>query len=392
MSITSSTSSTARSRLLTSDIDVVSEKAAHLYKTILQLAEERLHSYHSTLVHDSILGLSDTTLEEAIAIDPSSTESLDGLGYAPLHWAVRRRNARALTILLSDKSRANRDIRDRHGRTPLHIALSREDIDTDIQRQLLDSGCDLHAQDVNGKTPLHLACNSGSRASLVAMHELLRRGSNPNVQDTVNRFTPLNNLMHKGLPRSPWNVEAKIDVLVAAGAAITIPDKCGRPPILNAVATPGDATLLGVVLRIKGVELDVADTFGRGLLHYVAAYGDMGQIELLRERLRGFTSAMGCLDTEARDKYGHTPLSLIEWRARTPSRKLWANMRRPAAEEIESFRTLLAEVRDIQESMHCQNSWDPWDQGARNVEMMGVVGLEDNQDEDIFVDAPEYQA
>lgn len=118
----------------------------------------------------------------------------------------------------------------------------------------------------------------------------------------------------------------------------------------------------------------------------------MEQIKLFQEHLQHFPSVVSGVDTEARDKYRHTPLSLIEWRARTASRKLWANMRRPTVKEIESFRALLAEIRDIQQGTHWKNSWDSSDEAARNVEMMAVVDLKDDEDEDIFVDTPEYQA
>ncbi|KAK5653058.1 hypothetical protein OQA88_9344 [Cercophora sp. LCS_1] len=314
-------------------------------------------------------------------MDPSSIESLD-----------------AVTTLLGPKSRANSNIRDRHGRTPLHIAVSREGIDVDIQRQLLDAGCDPNAEDLKGKTPLHLACNSASPGSLAAVRELLQRGSKPIIQDSVNHFTPLNNLVHESLPRCPWDCEGKIGALVAAGADINIADKCGCPPVLNAAAIPWDATLLEIILRIKGLQLDVRDTFGRGLLHYAAAYGDMGQIQVLRQHQRGFPSSVVFLDTKANDRYRHTPLSLMEWRARTLTRKLWANMRRPTADEIDSFRAFLVTIEEVREDAHHGRIRERSHEANRmegeeeaDVEMTEIASAEDEDVEEMFVDALEHQ-
>lgn len=275
-----------------------------------------------------------------MAIDPSSTNSLDSFGYAPLHWAVKRQNYSAITTLLRDGANPNQ--RDGYLRTALHLAAKKGSLP--ICRQLLDAKSDPNVQDASGKTPLHVACcNSSSTSSLQTVQELLQRGALPDIQDTVNHFTPLNNLVYECLAKDPWDCEAKIDALLEAGADINDPvDKSGCPPVLNAAMISWDNDLLEA-LRRRGARLDIVDNYGRGLLHYAAAYGDMAQIEYLRKL------QLMNIETRGLDKYGHTPLSLMHWRARADARKLWANMKRPDQDDIAAFFELIKEVEGRRE-------------------------------------------
>ncbi|KAK4446675.1 ankyrin repeat-containing domain protein [Podospora aff. communis PSN243] len=295
---------------------------------ILRL-ERATYSPPPTSSQGDILGLTNAPVES----DPHPMNALDDLGYTPLHWAVRRRDVHGVTLLLASTS--DTEIRDRNGRSPVHLA-ARAGL-VDITAQLLRVGSNPNARDINGKSPLHLAVGSSEPGSTETTNLLLRNGSFPNLCDSVNQFTPLNHLVHSSLASDPWDSEAKIESLLKAGADIDLPDKFGCSPPPNARVIHWDDELFKV-LYTRGAKTTVVDRMGRGLLHYIAAYGDLDRIEYLRAvKLTG-------IDPCTKDFHRHTPESLISWRHRTLERKLWTNMKRPSDEEVVAFGELVAEI------------------------------------------------
>ncbi|KAK5218691.1 hypothetical protein LTR72_008630 [Exophiala xenobiotica] len=128
----------------------------------------------------------------------------------PLHLAAGNGNLTAIKALLA--SGADRDARDRQGRTALHVAAAWAQVNAVI----LLSGCDTEAKDVNGQTALHLAAKS-SRETLAA---LLSARANVDALD------------HDG--RSPLHVAARDGTLsifcelLDAGADTKIRDRTGQ--------------------------------------------------------------------------------------------------------------------------------------------------------------------
>jgi len=311
----------------------ISERRFHLYKRIIQLDDETYY-FNTSVIHDSILSLNDVTLADAIALEPQSINYLDGMGNAPLHWAVEKQNIEAISTLLSYKVDVN--VKDRNHRTALHLAAHRGLIH--IARLLLDAGCDLNSRDIWGITALHMACNSSSMNSTTIVQEILRRGGLPSIRGIANGFTPLHQLIWQCLARDPWDCESKIEQLLKAGADINEADKAGCTPLILASSIPWDNSLFQLLYN-RGARIDVLDKNKRSILHYAAAYGDLDHIEYLRKL------ELTDLDPESQDFYSHTPLSLIQWRSRTEDRKLWTHMKRPCSEEMESFLLLIKEIK-----------------------------------------------
>jgi len=84
----------------------------------------------------------------------------DSIGVGPLHWAAFCGHTPVIKRLLQAK--ADLHIRDREGRTPLHVAsYERSDGQFEVMRTLLQAGADLHAPDKAGWTPLHCAVSNG---------------------------------------------------------------------------------------------------------------------------------------------------------------------------------------------------------------------------------------
>lgn len=296
--------------------------------------------YTSTLIHDVILKRNTITgarlsLREAVEIEPGSLNLLDGLGYSPLHWAARRQDMTSLDILLEMGADVQRRTLDE--RTALHLAAQRGHLE--MMSRLVSAGSDVDAIDVNGCTPLHLAAAASNESSTAALCFLLESGCDVGILDRANHFTALNRLVHESLARDPWDCEGKIHALLKHGADIDTVDKWGCTPLLNASMIAWDSSVFGVLCDAGARKL-VHDNSERGILHYAAAYGDLEHIEYLKTlRLTEDEVETGLVD-----RTGHTPSSLMRWRAGTSKRKLWTNMKAATEDEILAFENLINDI------------------------------------------------
>ncbi|KAG0634754.1 ankyrin repeat-containing domain protein [Tuber brumale] len=104
-------------------------------------------------------------------VDPNVPYALDGS--TPMHLAVRNYQKNKLTVLrlLLDDARVRTDLRDLSDRTPLQLAVHRDDKET-VSVLLECHRVDVNLQDGLGNTPLHFAAMGGSFA---VIKELLGR-------------------------------------------------------------------------------------------------------------------------------------------------------------------------------------------------------------------------
>ena len=182
--------------------------------------------------------------------------------------------------------------RDRFGRTALHRAAERGDVQA--VAQLLAAGAQVNAQVRSdellnsdwGNTPLHLAALNG-RTEAVKL--LIGRGAGVNATNDRGA-TPL----HLAVEHP-----AVIAQLLSAGAKIDAPDLRGRTPLHWAAL--GSAQHGLTLLLDKGANASAQDHEGRTPLHLAARTGDAAAVtELLR----------GGADMKLPDALGATPLHL----------------------------------------------------------------------------------
>ncbi|KAG5999230.1 hypothetical protein E4U43_002197 [Claviceps pusilla] len=142
-------------------------------------------------------------------------------GCSALLIATKRRHCPAVEALLCHG--ANHSTTDRHGRTALHLAC--ENGDMDIANLLLARGADHTLRNKRGWSPLHVAARN-NRSELV---ELLLGipGIDINMQDHNGRTA-----FYHAVMRGKAHV---VDVFLARGASVTIPDRYGSLPIHAAV-------------------------------------------------------------------------------------------------------------------------------------------------------------
>jgi uncharacterized protein len=145
-----------------------------------------------------------------------------------LYYSVVTESAGVLEFLLTNKPDVN--VRDKDGRTPLHLAVNRKRAEL-----LLAHGANVNARDKDGRTPLHDAALTG-------------------YKDVV-------------------------AVLLAAKADVNAADEGGATPLLLVDRTLDVARLL---LAAKA-NVNVKDAGGDTPLRRAASIGDTNMVELLRQ-------------------------------------------------------------------------------------------------------------
>ncbi|KAJ4317788.1 hypothetical protein N0V84_007150 [Fusarium piperis] len=214
-------------------------------------------------------------------------------GRMPVHWAAAGGHTRTVEELKADV-----DAQDRHGWTPLHVAVlaGHEHLIRFLCRLSADRGgrgnvCvrDLtNLQNDSGHTPLHLAARGGD-SSIVG--QLLEAGADANLQDESGH-TPLH-LAARG------DDSSIVYQLLEAGADADLQDESGHTPLH--LAARGDDSSIVYQLLEAGADVDLQDESGHTPLHLAARGGDSSIVYQLLE---------AGADANAANKMEETPLFL----------------------------------------------------------------------------------
>ncbi|XP_041369080.1 ankyrin repeat and SOCS box protein 10-like [Gigantopelta aegis] len=121
---------------------------------------------------------------------------------------------------------ASVDVRDRFGRTPLHIAAS---LTSQRVLVLLETGCSINEQDVAGRTALMEACSSEGSDALSVVQILLDRNINASLKDQ-DGLTALH-CACKNLKQDRVVRNEIICKLLFSGVSAIITDKSGKMPL-----------------------------------------------------------------------------------------------------------------------------------------------------------------
>jgi ankyrin repeat protein len=207
-------------------------------------------------------------------------------GYTILHFAVQERSSQTcLRMLLEDNENLDLEVRDRHGHTPLGVAVTAGCLAAVLL--LLKAGADVNNPSPNSETrPLHLAASSGS---LSILDILIQHKAELNLSGSMG-ITPLIIAASKGFDQA-------VRSLVKAGVDITHCTEDGTSALIAAMLNEHWATsklLLGLGTNVNYL----SPTPWRTILHLISQRGPWKLIQLL---LR-----MGA-DQEALDCEGATP-------------------------------------------------------------------------------------
>jgi ankyrin repeat protein len=171
-------------------------------------------------------------------------------GLTPLHLAASAKNGNSEILRLFIMAGANVNAAEEFGDTPLHFAANSGNADT--AKLLLDAGANVHARGRGGQAPLH-AASWHKGASAILMQAFIRAGADVNARDNEGK-TPLHGMSPVG--NSEW-----VSELLKAGADPNVKSNDGQTP-LHKAAEAGRADIIMLLLDAKAA-VNVADDEGR---------------------------------------------------------------------------------------------------------------------------------
>lgn len=205
-----------------------------------------------------------------VNVRPSQTQR----AFSLLHWAVISQNPDTCKLLLNHGADINSNAA--NNVTPIYLAVNRAAPNPEILNALVEFGADRDAKDKLGRTALYIATVWG-HAEIANI--LLRAGANSRLVDNDFR-TPLHLLCEK-----TWNaiVGEQVRALLKSGADLNAADRDGRTPLHYGVSR-GQMELVELLLNL-GADPNARDSEGRN--PYELAMSQGGQFnEKLLKRLR----------------------------------------------------------------------------------------------------------
>ena len=165
-------------------------------------------------------------------------------------------------------------LRNRDGRTPLHIAVKNGQ--EEMARLLLKRGCGVHinAQDLDGKTSLHLAVDQKDKKMAALLLE--RLGIDLEIQDRDGK-TPFHRAIDSGC-------EEMVLLFLEEKPGLHLLDREGKTLLHSAVESGNERifTLVLTELVEEGADLDARDREGKTAFDLAVAKGRKGMIAMLR--------------------------------------------------------------------------------------------------------------
>jgi pectate lyase len=286
----------------------------------------------------------DTFIQEGVGIN-----TLDGHGYAPLHYAAQNEQKEAVELLIARGADVN--VKIWNGKTLLHIAASQGHKDViellithgadinakdnqgmtvvlwaaqknhqDIAKFLITKGADINERSAKGHTPLHFVVSYGHKD---VVELLIAKGADVNAKNNdgqrpldlamiLNRKGIFELLLEEGAELSMHTAAYLGDIdkvrnFIEAGTNVNgEPLRGGITPLYWAVREHHED--VAELLIEKGANVQVKNRRGWTPLHHAVRGGNRDMVELLITK---------CADVNAKLKSGKTALSLAKERGHT---------------------------------------------------------------------------
>lgn len=198
----------------------------------------------------------------------------DESGGNALHYAGAGITSTAIMRLV--RGGADINAHDSLGRTPLISRLSEYNTG-DSALEMLKAGADPELPDRQGRTPVLLAV---LYRKINLLEELLKKKASPNVADKDMGRTPLHYAALSGM-------EEEVDMLLAAGAEVSIKDSGGRTPLHCVIQLYGwtSARIVRQLLK-NGADPTTEDNRGQSAYDLALSYNNRNVIDLFDQELK----------------------------------------------------------------------------------------------------------
>lgn len=181
------------------------------------------------------------------------TDSVDEMGWTPLHCAVRN-NENVDIVKLLVESGADIQAVTEDGKTLCHLAVINS---VSMTKYVLSLGLDINSMDIEGLSPLHYVVGYNENTEIVSL--LIQSGADIHIT-TMNGV----NLLHSVAMN---NAVAMVKYVLDLGFDINDKDNNGWTPLHCAM---GENTNMGVVkfLLESGADADIKTVDGQTPLHF----------------------------------------------------------------------------------------------------------------------------
>lgn len=231
---------------------------------------------------------------------------------------------------------ADIDVKDKHNRTPLHLAAARGK--SEIVKLLVLLGCNLHAKDISGKSAADIAVEEGKTDTAQLLEELARsplhwaatHGHVELTQFFLERSADVNKGDSRG--ETPLHLAAQgghlhtASLLVEKGANVDKADKRNRTP-LYFVTVNGHLELASLLVKHRA-DVNKGSGSARTLLHLAAKNGNVGMTGLLLDHgadvNKGDRDNQTPLHLAAQEGHLNTATLLVEKRSDVNRGDMWS--------------------------------------------------------------------
>lgn len=260
-----------------------------MLEPLFSTEEEIIQSFGFTVLHQAIVGIASPAVFDLPAVTDPLLDSTDTLGWTPLHWAARYRNAEALQrlILLGCDIHALT----KNGETALHIAADSGSVA--CAQLLLAAGASVSATTAPTplRTPLHQAAMS-KQPSIPLLRLLIQHGAQVDTRDTGGR-TPFHLAQENPEAvrlflslgtnaNNNVNANANVNVSVNVDVDVNDLDDDGNTPLMNAVRLSA-AEPVSLLLGEPRTDPSVVNGFGQNILHLAALGANLATLTILKD-------------------------------------------------------------------------------------------------------------
>ena len=255
---------------------------------------EALDVRQFSTLHRIILGLEGGDARKEARSPKVDINHIDSDGRTALSWAAKCGKGNIVTMLVEEG--ADPCLGDPGGRTPLHRAVAATNPSCIVP--LLQAGATVDSCDFQDSTVLHYAASQryDEKAITSFFDPLLDAGANINSQITSGHTA-----LHIAIRR---DITSNALYLIGRGANMDICDGYGTSGLMYAVEC-NRHIILEVALQ-KGADCLLKDNQAMTIMHYAAAYGDLGTLQILVR----WQHSLESLERDARRHDGLTPVDL----------------------------------------------------------------------------------